>query len=382
MVDGFGGVFPIFKKLVGLDLVWAGAIVAMSNVTMGLQPIFGLWADHGHRRKLVILGCSLTCLIMLLGPISRHPQFMHHWSGYLTMLVIMLVAKIGVGMFHPPAVSLAGNTSSMHRSTMVSLFIAFGMIGIGLSHLMFSTVFLGLNRHTEVLLIPGFCVVIWVAIWCHEPADKLTGPLDLGTMFSKLRHLPGRLISLWLVQLFMSASFVGLMFLLPEFVEKRGMSQIWVNGGALAVWMAGAVLIMVPMGHLADRFGRRRVLCLCLALATASYYAMAQITPMPMALLILLLFLTGGTVGASNSISISLGQHLLPGNQSLITGVLMGLAWSLASVASWLAGFMVKQLEMTYTVAISWLGIGLIIALVLVLFTPGLGRDATGDVRD
>jgi FSR family fosmidomycin resistance protein-like MFS transporter len=349
---------------------------------MGLQPIFGLWADHGHRRKLVVLGCSMTCLIMLLGPISRYPNFMNHWSGYLTMLIILLVAKTGVGMFHPPAVSLAGNTSSVRRSTVVSLFIAFGMIGMGLSQIMFSTVFIGLNGYTEILMIPGLCIVVWVAVWCHEPAEKLTGPLGLGAMFAKLRHLPGRLISLWAVQVFMSISFVGLIFLLPEFVEKRGMSRFWVNGGALMVWMAGAVLIMVPVGHLADRFGRRRMLCLCLALATASYYAMAQITPMPTALLLLLLFVTGGAIGASNPISISLGQHLLPENQSLITGVLMGLAWSLASVSSWLAGYMVDTLKMSFTTTISWLGIGLIVALVLVLLTPGLGRDATGDVRD
>ena len=379
MVDGFSNIWPIFKKLAGLDLAWAGLIAAVVNVlTSALQPIFGLWSDHGYRRHLVLIGSALVCLMVLLGPISRYPGFMHHPSGYATMFTLLLVAKFGLSMFHPPAVSLAGSTSLDRKSMLVSLFIAFGMVGMGSSHLMFSKVYLSLDRRTEILLIPGIAIVLWVALWCRVPQRRIPGPLGLRTMLGKLAGLPGRLIVLWVIQVLTSTVFMSTFFLMPEFMEERGLSQQWVNGGALAVWMTGSVAMMVVVGHIADRLGRRRVLFVCLLVGAAAFYAATQAPRLSAPVLLALMFLTGGMIGSANPVVVSLGQHLAPAYQSLITGVLMGFAWAAASPSLWVAGYLVKcGFSCGDTLAL--MGTGMVVAVLLVLFTPGLGgRSAAG----
>ena len=52
LLDCYGGIWPIFKKLAGLDLVGAGLIATATTVlTTGMQPLFGLWADRHIRRR-------------------------------------------------------------------------------------------------------------------------------------------------------------------------------------------------------------------------------------------------------------------------------------------------------------------------------------------
>ena len=43
---------------------------------------------------------------------------------------------------------------------------------------MFSKIYLALDQRTEILLIPGIAVILWVALWCRVP-QRPSQDLDL-----------------------------------------------------------------------------------------------------------------------------------------------------------------------------------------------------------
>ena len=378
MVDCYGGIWAMFKTLAGLDLAWAGFVASVVIfIASSMQPIFGLYADHGHRRRLLLVGVGLTCTGMLLGPVSMFAPFMHHWSGYLVMFVILLMMQFGVAMFHPPAVTLAGQTMARRRSTVVALFIACGMVGLACSHLLFSSVYLSFNRHTELLLLPAAVVVMLVWLWCRTPQRHQPGPLGLRQMLLGITSLSPRLLPLWLIQVMVSANFAGLIFLMPEFVKARGYSAWWVNGGAFFIFIAGSALMMVPVGYLADRYGRRRILTICLVRGTPAYFLLGATHDLPGYAFVTLILLAGGLLGSAGPVGISLGQHLVVDRQSLITGMLMGLAWAVSSPTRWITGSLAKREELGPDGALTWLGVTLVVSILLSLFVPASLKDSS-----
>ena len=73
-------------------------------------------------------------------------------------------------------------------------------------------------------------------------------------------------------------------------------------------------------------------------LSAASFYATIFAPQMPVPLFAVTCFSTGALMNMANPIGVALGQERFPNESSLISGVLMGLAWALGALAPWTVG--------------------------------------------
>ena len=271
VVDCGASIWAMFKKLAGLDLERAGMLATIAGTLAFLMhPVFGVVADHGYRRRLILLGGALSGSVFLLGPLSR-ASFLDQWSGFAVMFLLLFGTVIGGAMFHPPAVSLARNSNLRRPSTAVALFITFGMAGMTSGPYLFSTLWFHLDRHSELLLLTTAVILMLVFRWCRIEESRDHRPLGLGLMIRRLAAVPAGIIPLWLISVMVCANQSALVFLMPEFAAERGLPTPIVNGLGHAALMAGSVVMMVPVGHLGDRFGRRRVIAAVLVLAVPAY---------------------------------------------------------------------------------------------------------------
>jgi len=221
LADCYGGVWPIFKYMAGLDLEKAGLIATLSVfIGSSLQPFFGVLADRGRQRLLILLGATLCTASMLLGPISHLADQLDERTYYLILLSVMLLVLIGAGMFHPAGTSLAGNISQSRRTTMISIFIAAGLSGFSISQGLFSWVYRQFDGHTEVMYIPAACIICAGLIWCRPP------PVEFSKFASPFEHLrslfPVRveLFQLYIYEALMFGVGHAFIFLMPEFIES------------------------------------------------------------------------------------------------------------------------------------------------------------------
>jgi MFS transporter, FSR family, fosmidomycin resistance protein len=368
LLDCYAGIWPIYKHIAGIPLAAAGFIASVTTIsTWALQPMFGVWADRGYLRACVLGGTALTFPMMLLGPLGLQIDRVGIAASYAGMFLILLLAKLGQAAYHPAGATMAGNTGVGRRSTMVSLFVAFGWMGYGSSQALFSITHRVTGGHTEVLLIPGAIILAWAIVWCRPVEAAVSTRSGLIDSLKRIPFGQHRLGVLFVMLALMSALGQGLFFLLPEFMEARGYPMWTVRGGALIWFVSGAALGLAPAGYLADRFGRRRMLIATTLLSAASFYATILAPQLPIPLFAVMCFATGALMNMANPIGVALGQERFPNESSLISGVLMGLAWALGALAPWTVGQLASQPSVGIVGALAALGGANVLAFMLTL---------------
>ncbi len=398
LVDCFGGVFPIFKYRAGLDLEVAGMLATITLfIGAGLQPLIGLLADHGHERRFVIWGAALSALGIAFGSVGMllqktDAQGVVYFTagGYAVLFVLQLIVRIGQALFHPPGVSLAGNLNHARRATMVSAFVAVGMFGFAFSQGFFSLLYDWTGGQTHWMLIPAALIVLAAIVWCRPTHAAAHRRIEWKQVGSALHAVRGPLFALFLIQALMAALNVGIIFLMPEFVESCGYPQWMSRGVAFMVFVLGSVAIMVPVGALADRIGRTKVMLGLLVLSVVTYYAWLWVPTLldgadtgapgaaSMVVFCILCALMGAATNTTNPVGVTLGQHLSPKHANVISGVLMGLAWAAGSWGQWIVSRLAVQPELGPRGALAILGTVMLPCVALATRLPReKGREAS-----
>jgi MFS transporter, FSR family, fosmidomycin resistance protein len=382
MVDFMGmSVWPVYKTLAGLDVAkagWIATVIAMSGTA--LQPLFGSIADRFGPRRVILLGIILTSFALLLGPLADHRETLDRLlptlfglSGfYLCVFVILAAGRLGQDMFHPAGAGLAGSFSVRRGSMFLAVFIAVGSIGFGLSQIGFRTTYNNFSHHTEILLLP--MAILWVFVWrlCRPLQVSSAGRISVFASLRALRPVAGSILTLFLILGISSGMLSGLFFLLPELAREKGYPAWIGQGGAFGLIVLGATLFMVPMGHLADRIGRRRTLIAMAILSALSYHAIVRLT-LPEPLFIVLCIIGGAFLGTVNPLGVAFGQRIVPAaNVSIVSAILMGWAWCLGGTVPSIVGELYQRFGHNALQALLWLGFANV-AMVLLSFC--LPRD-------
>jgi len=127
LLECYSGVWPIYKKLAGLDLTKAGIVAAVTTFLSAiLQPAFGHWADRGWARAMVLWGTALTFLMCLLGPIGAVLKAHGDVTLYAVLALLMLLARMGHSMFHPAGAALASVSLQGRQTAGLGIFVALG----------------------------------------------------------------------------------------------------------------------------------------------------------------------------------------------------------------------------------------------------------------
>jgi FSR family fosmidomycin resistance protein-like MFS transporter len=380
--DCYGGIWPIFKYLAGLDLARAGFIATVTMLLgAGLQPLFGVWSDRGAQRGLVLWGAGLASAGMLLGPVYLIEASLSPLAWYGLMLLIMLIVRVGQGMYHPSATSAAGNLNSNRRSMFVSMFIAAGMFGFAISQGLFSFVFGRTGAHTEIMLIPAAMILLLGWAWCRPAPIPREDAQGRRHRISDLAAIRRPLLILFVFEVMIGGWFHGIIFLMPEFLEQNDYPVWMVQGTGYFFWVAGSATLMIIAGHLSDRFRGTGVLTTFTGLGLLVYFAAVLSGPIPWWAMLVLLFVAGGCIGSANPMAVAMGQRLDPRHTSLISGILMGLAWAVASPADWIVGVLAQQPALGITGALLILGVAGVFALALALLLSVAIRTSKGVKR-
>ncbi len=380
MVDFMGmSVWPVYKTLAGLDVAkagWIATIVAMSGTAM--QPLFGSIADRFGARWIILLGALLTSFALLLGPLADYQAALNRLlptlfglSGfYLVVFIILAAGRLGQDMFHPAGAGLAGSFSSQRGSMFLAVFIAVGSIGFGLSQIAFRTAYNNLGHHTEILFIPAAIFWVFVWTWCRPVEVLRTERISVIASLRSLRPVAGQILALFLILAISSGVLSGLFFLMPEFIHEKGYPAWIGQGGAFGLLIFGATVFMIPMGHLADRIGRRRTLIAMTILSAISYHAIVRLT-LPVPAFVVLCVVGGAFLGTVNPLGVAFGQRIAPReNVSIVSAILMGWAWCLASTVPSIAGELYTHLGNNASKSLTLLGFANVVMVLLAFLLP------------
>jgi FSR family fosmidomycin resistance protein-like MFS transporter len=325
-VDCCSGIWPVFKTLAQLDIATAGLIATIGSMSgNGLQIAFGLLADRGWRKRLIVTGVAVA------GTVTLAPWAVH---SYPILGALVLTTNVGSAAFHPSATGAAANLSRRRVGFMIAVFLAGGYLGYSLSQLLFSAVYRSAHALTPVIaLLP---LGMAAAIAGGLPASGETRP-QRGVDWGTLRGHLGALAPLFAVQTLAGAVNVSLVFLLPDLLLSRHAALWMVGGGGHFALIAGGCLSLVPAGQASDRWSARRLLVFA-NLTTALALGILLLRESTSSLDLLVVTAVGAFNGINSVAAVAEGNRLLPGQASAVSALLMGLPWCVAALGPVVAG--------------------------------------------
>jgi len=141
---------------------------------------------------------------------------------------------------------------------------------------------------------------------------------------------------IWAIMVLRSFAGQAYMTFLPIYYSGQGFS-IPAIGAIISIFSVAGALSGVLAGHLSDRLGFKPVFFASHALATPSLYLLLIL---PGQWIYAGAFLAGFFVMASLPLGVTMAQELAPKGKSMVSSLMMGLAWGTGGMMTPLAGKM------------------------------------------
>lgn len=335
VMNGTRGVLLAFWSMpLGLSNSTIGLISALFAFSGSLvQPIFGYINDRAGPRWVAAGGILWMAFFVALAVTA---------PGQIA-IAFFVIAGLGSGAFHPAGAAqatLAGRTGYAGRETAAaSYFFLFGQCGFFIGPALGGAL-LDSFKTPGLLILPAAAIPVAIFVIFalrSAPIEKrVQRNIDSGPR-PRLEFLP--VLALVIIGAFQSWTQSNVITFMPKYLSDLGQPAS-MYGFMTALFMGGSAVGNVIGGHMADRFGKTRVILIAMSLAVVSLFFLSRAE---VGWYYLLVPLSGGLTGASFPVIIVLAQRIVPVGAGLASGLIMGFTYSAGAIGAWLSGAMADQ---------------------------------------
>jgi FSR family fosmidomycin resistance protein-like MFS transporter len=344
-----GALQPLLMAPFRMNFTQAGILAGVLSLSSSvLQPGWGYLADRFHSRLFTALAPAVAGIfISALG-----------WApNYYMLLAMVFLGGAGIASFHPHAASNATIGITRHRGRAMSIFISAGTAGLAFGPTYFSAISgrMGLLG-TYWAAAPGVLISIVLLLFLRSPARAT----DARPRFDwePLRAVRRPMTILFLLVFIRSIVQINFTQFLPLYLStQRGYSLASASLNLTLYLGTGAIGGLVG-GHLADRFGGRRVIItsmigsvpfLILFLFTSGWVSAAALA------------ISGLILLCTNPVNVVIAQELAPSQTGTVSALMMGFAWGIAGLVfipltGWVSDLFSMQTAFTVLAAFPLLG--------------------------
>lgn len=313
---------PLLKAAYDLSYAASGMLTTVYTITSSIvQPVFGYYADKHGRRWLVALSTAWVAFFMsLIGLISY--MGLDKSGSYLLLLTLIALAGFGSASYHPQASTMVPRISGDHKGFGVSLFSAGGNLGYAIMPLLVVpvTALWGL-KGTVIFLIPGFLMTL--LLYKYAPEAPQTGAhLRLEELIKDITSVIRPLLVVTGVVVMRAWVFLGLITFLPLYFSFRNESPTTASVHLFILLLFGAIGGLIG-GAASDKYGRKFVIVASLLITGPLLYLALSTNGL---VEWVLTAMAGAALLASFSPAVLIAQDLIPKNQGMASGIILGLA--------------------------------------------------------
>lgn len=311
---------PLLKERLNLSLVMVGALPPIfAFAASGSQPLMGFLGDRIGSRRLVVIGVALASVFM---------SFIGLASGFLSLVLVLLLGGVGISFFHPHGAAMTGKMSGEHRGLVMSMFLMAGAVGISLGPLFIVALVsrMGLER-TYGAALPGLLIALalWMFLRDVPGLHQTREPAVIRRLFTT-DMFP--VLMLFVIAVLRSTVAIAFTNFIPLMLHEMGQP---LEAGAKAIF---ALLFFGSLGGMAggflsDRFSRVKIIFLSSVFACPLFIGFVCTTGFTA---YVLLALAGIVMQAAHPVCVVMGQELKPDAASTVSGLMMGFGWWFGSL--------------------------------------------------
>ncbi len=348
--------YPLLAVGLGMSYTMIGlaalVFVGVSSVT---QPLCGYLGDRFGRRWMASL--SPTWIAIWVSVAAFAPS-------YAVLLILLGVAGLGVGVFHPQGAALASEAARHRKGASVATFFLGGHLAFAITPLLIGAIFaaFGLGL-TPLLAAPVLLVTVVMIVALRGLRSERAPPERSGVAKpSGLVRAMGAVLLIVLVRGWAYASFNTFIPIIVS-IEQPDPA---LAGVVLSSFMTAHATGAFAGGFVADRLGLRRMLgySSLFAIPLIGAFGLLPFGPWHT----LLAAAAGGVIGIGFTPSVVLMQRLAPRRVGAASGLVLGVSFGAGAVGS-LATGLVADLS-GFDVAFGLIAIGQLVVLASLRWLP------------
>ena len=317
---------PLLPRLMD-HLEMSIAVAATLAMTWSLaasliQPTAGYLADRYGRKLFVIGGPLISGVFLSLIGLAPSVE---------VLALILIAGGIGSAAFHPPGAAMSGGAAGGKGSGLrMSIFAFGGLLGFAVGPLMVVglVAVVGLSG-MWVAMIPA--IAVCGLLLKILPADRPHPGAAPPPVMELLRALRGPLGAIFVISALSGGLQRLFLTLSPIISFQDGVSEA-TGAMVLSVYLAGQAIGTLLGGVLTDRMDRVYLLAGLTALALPAHL-FAFWLPAGSLLMLLSAAVAGFLNLALMPPVIVIAQEILPDSKGVGSGIVMGLAWAVGSIA-------------------------------------------------
>ncbi|UCH07720.1 MAG: MFS transporter [Deltaproteobacteria bacterium] len=319
---------PVFVQKFALTLTEVGILAGLSRfLAFIVQPTVGYLADY-YRTRFFILGGPLLAIVFI-ALVGVAPS-------YLVLLVFISLGSIGSSMFHPSTAGMISAYAGRHFGLSMSVFNTGGTFAFGLGPL-FITYLVGTYglEISPLTMIFGLAVMVVLFKIVPCPQGEGLGHLGfIGSLKEALGSVWKPIVLIWLVMVLRAFAGHSFRTFIPVLYAQEGYSLIAIGAVVSLFTVAGTVSGLLA-GHLSDRVGYKPIFYLAHGLATPSLFLLLYLKG---SWVFCGAFLAGFFAMATLPLGVAMAQELAPKGRSMVSSLMMGLAFGLGGIMMPLTG--------------------------------------------
>jgi FSR family fosmidomycin resistance protein-like MFS transporter len=336
----------VLNSSVAMILTVLAVPFAISNAQIGLgvmlyqlvgslsQPLFGWLADRLSGRWLGAIGLLWTAVFYALGTYA---------GNYMFLLLMMTLASLGSGAFHPQGAMVASAAGRTRASSATAVFFLLGQIGLAMGPIIAGIVLQNLGlAGVRTVALASLPIVALMAIVLHrpiEPAQEQGAATVQPTKGAAPNPSLDRRLSvivafgiLVALRATVQQSYYGL---LPKFFADQGFAPA-TYGLLVGIFSTTLAIGTLVGGLMGDQMDQRRLLMWSMLFTTPFTYAMLFVNGWAY---VFLAGVAGFLVGIPHSVLVVIAQKLLPKRQGLASGAVLGFMFATGAAGTGLAGY-------------------------------------------
>ena len=311
-------ILPLLKAKLLLSYTMAGVIILVSNITSSIiQPLFGYLSDQKEKPLMLPIGCVAAGLGLSLLAIPDH---------YEVVLLLTIFSGLGVASYHPEGFKTARSFTGDKVATGLAVFTVGGNVGLALGPLAVTSIITFFTfDYLPLMLVFSLVFLVLLALNRRSLSQARNVSVQTESTF-QTRPSKAEYISLGLiigVVIMRSCTAFGLMTYIPmNYIDYEKGDPLYA-GMLVSVFLLGGAAGTLLGSPLADRWGYKRYLIFSMVLTSVLFplifvtHGFAQFVA---------LAAVGMALISSFTVTVAMGQNLLPNNLGIASGLMAGFA--------------------------------------------------------